>query len=49
MALTHFIVVKVMGWGDLHTPSTKLHIYIIVGHNRDATVNDRQNDKLANQ
>src|SRR5690606_23188570 len=49
VALAHFIVVEVVGWGDLHAASTKLAVDIVVGDDGDQAVDQRQQHMAADQ
>ena len=49
VALTHGIVVRVVGRSGLHATRTELGIDIVVGKNRNLTTYDRQIDRLANK
>src|SRR5690606_23692263 len=49
VALAHFIVIEVMGGGDLHAAGTELRIAVVVTDNRNAPANQRQLDELADQ
>ena len=49
MTATHFIVIKVMGGGDLHAAGTKVALDIIIGNDRHFSAGDWQGNGLADQ
>ena len=49
VALAHFIVIEVMGRGDLHAAGTEFGVAVIVADNRNAPAHQRQLDELADQ
>ena len=42
MALAHLIIVEVVGRGDLHCAGALFRVGIVVGDNRDWSIDDRQ-------
>ena len=48
MAKSYFKVIRVMGRSDFNNTCTKIHFNIIISHNRNFPVNDRQNNSLSN-
>ena len=49
VALAHFVVVEVVGRGDLHAAGALLHVGVFVGDYGDQTVHQRQQYVLADQ
>ena len=49
MLFTDFIVIEVMGWGDLNAASTKFRVDIVVCNNRNTAADQRQGDVLTMQ
>ncbi len=49
VSLADFVVVEVVGRGDLHAAGTELGVAVVVGDDRDAATNQRQFDVLADQ
>ena len=49
VTLADFIVVEVVGRGDLHAAGAELGIAVVVGDDRDKTPDQRQFDELADQ
>lgn len=49
MALAHFVIVEVVGWGDLHATGSLLWIGVLVAHNGDGAVAEWQCNLTANQ
>ncbi len=45
----HFVVVKVVCRGDLHAAGAFLHVRVLVAHNWNATVNQRQHHEFTDQ
>ncbi len=48
-ALADFIVVEVVGRGDLHAARALVHVGVLIGDDGDATADQRQLDELADQ
>ncbi len=49
MTLTNFIVVEVVRRCNFHTARAFFHVRVLIAHDRNATVNDRQNDFFTNK
>ena len=49
MALAHFVVVEVVGRGDLHAAGAEFAVDVLVGDDRDVPADDRQFGELADQ
>ena len=47
MALAHFVVVEIVGRGNLHTAGAEVRVHVIVGDDGDITICQRQADGLA--
>ena len=49
VALAHFVVVEVVGRGDLHAAGAEFAVDVLVGDDRDVPADDRQFGELADQ
>ena len=49
MTATHLVIVKIMGWGDLHAAGAKVTLDIIISDDRHFSASDWQGNGLADQ
>ena len=49
VTLADFVVIKVMGWGDLDTAGPKAGVHVVVSNNRDLAPDQGQGHGLADE